>query len=89
MAFIVITVLVQVAIALAVLHAFKVRKQKNITWTPPARKWYFVVSAAAQAALAVISFVKTDDSSFWLLTIIVSALAAINLCTQITSGKAK
>lgn len=89
MAFIVITVLVQVAIALAVLHAFKVRKQKNITWTSPARKWYFVASAAAQAALAVISFVKTDDSSFWLLTIIVSALAAINLCTQITSGKAK
>lgn len=89
MAFIVITVLVQVAIALVVLHAFKVRKQKNITWTSLARKWYFVASAAAQAALAVISFVKTDDSSFWLLTIIVSALAAINLCTQITSGKAK
>lgn len=89
MAFIVITVLVQVAIALAVLHAFKVRKQKNITWTSLARKWYFVASAAAQAALAVISFVKTDDSSFWLLTTIVSALAAINLCTQITSGKAK
>ena len=89
MAFIVITVLAQVAIALAVLHAFKVRKQKNITWTSLARKWYFVASAAAQAALAVISFVKTDDSSFWLLTIIVSALAAINLCTQITSGKAK
>ena len=89
MAFIVITALVQVAIALAVLHAFKVRKQKNITWTSLARKWYFVASAAAQAALAVISFVKTDDSSFWLLTTIVSALAAINLCTQITSGKAK
>ena len=89
MAFILITMLVQAAIALAVLHAFKVRKQKNITWTSPARKWYFVVSAAAQATLAVISFVKTDDSSFWLLTIIVSALAAINLCTQITSGKAK
>ena len=89
MAFIVITILVQAAIALAVLHAFKVRRQKNITWTSPARKWYFVASAAAQAALAVISFVKTDDSSFWLLTTIVSALAAINLCTQITSGKAK
>ena len=64
MAFIVITILVQAAIAFAVLHAFKVRKQKNITWTSPARKWYFVASAAAQAALAVISFVKTDDSSF-------------------------
>ena len=89
MAFIIISILVQAAIALAVLHAFKMRKQKNITWTSPARKWYFVASAAAQATLAVISFVKTDDSSFWLLTIIVSALAAINLCTQITSGKAK
>lgn len=89
MAFIVITILVQAAIALAVLHAFKVRRQKNITWTSPARKWYFVVSVAAQAALAVISFVKTDDSSFWLLTIIVSALAAINLCTQLTIGKEK
>ena len=88
MAFIVITILVQAAIAFAVLHAFKVRKQK-ITWTSPARKWYFVASAAAQATLAVISFVKTDDSSFWLLTIIVSALAAINLCTQLTIGKAK
>ena len=83
MAFIVITILVQAAIAFAVLHAF------NITWTSPARKWYFVASAAAQATLAVISFVKTDDSSFWLLTIIVSALAAINLCTQLTIGKAK
>ena len=31
MAFIVITILVQAAIAFAVLHAFKVRKQKNIT----------------------------------------------------------
>ena len=89
MAFIVITILVQAAIAFAVLHAFKVRKQKNFTWTSPARKWYFVASAAAQATLAVISFVKTDDSSFWLLTIIVSALAAINLCTQLTIGKAK
>ena len=54
MAFIVITILVQAAIAFAVLHAFKVRKQKNITWTSPARKWYFMVSAAAQATLAVI-----------------------------------
>ena len=89
MAFIIISILVQAAIALAVLHAFKMRKQKNITWTSPARKWYFVVSAAAQATLAVISFFKTDDSSFWLLTIIVSALAAINLCTQLTIGKAK
>lgn len=51
MAFIVITILVQAAIAFAVLHAFKVRKQKNITWTSPARKWYFVASAAAQATL--------------------------------------
>ena len=89
MAFIIITILVQLAIDLAVLHAFKVRKQKNITWMSPARKWYFVASAAAQAALAVISFAKPDDSSFWLLTIIVSALAAINLCTQLTIGKAK
>lgn len=40
MAFILITILVQAAIALAVLYAFKVRKQKNITWMSPARKRY-------------------------------------------------
>lgn len=87
MVLIIITIILQVVILLAVLHAFKVRKQRGITWASPVRKWYFVVSAVAQAVLAVIAFIKTDDCNFWLLLVIVSILSCINLSAQVTADK--
>ena len=38
MVLIIITIILQVVILLAVLHAFKVRKQRGITWASPVRK---------------------------------------------------